>query len=181
MAHLDISPTFRFQNLIIITFLFRIYGKKKETHLLEKFENLSDIDLKINTIETFLITAFNTYHSTKNDKCDLIIDDLYYNFRSNSIRDLSIKANLSLRQFERNFKSQFGLSAKEFQKITRFQDVIKKILLTRNPDYLNTILDNGYFDQSHFIKEFKSLTQKTPLDYFKTENFESHFYHASIQ
>ncbi len=155
--------------------------KKDGDHLLEQFENLSDIDLKINAIETFLFDAFKTYHSAKNDKWDLIIDDLYYNFNSNFIGDLSKKSNLSLRQFERNFKSQFGLSAKEFQKITRFQDVIKKILLTRNSDYLTTILDNGYFDQSHFIKEFKSLTHKTPLDYFKTENFDTHFYHTSLQ
>ncbi|MEX0274587.1 MAG: helix-turn-helix transcriptional regulator [Flavobacteriaceae bacterium] len=116
----------------------------------------------------------------KNDKWDPIIDELYYNFDSNTIEDLSQKAHLSLRQFERGFKAQFGITAKEFQKITRFQDVIKNILLNRNSDYLDTILDNGYFDQSHFIKEFKSLTKKTPLEYFTEENFNGHFYHKSI-
>jgi len=156
-----------------------LWGKKGE-HLLHTVENISDIQQKINSIELFLTEAFNTYHIPKNDKWDTIIDDLYYNFESNSIEDFSKKTKLSLRQFERNFKSQFGLSAKEFQKITRFQDVIKKVLLNRNPDYLNTILDNGYFDQSHFIKEFKSLTNKTPLEYFKKENFDSHFYHKPI-
>jgi AraC-like DNA-binding protein len=28
--------------------------------------------------------------------------------------------------------------------------------------------DYGYFDQSHFIKDFKSFTGRTPLQYFKT-------------
>jgi AraC-like DNA-binding protein len=154
--------------------------KGKGEELEKKIGNTTDSKIKISLIESFLIDVFHTYHCTKNDKWDLIIDDLYYNFDTNSIANLAQKSNLSLRQFERNFKSQFGLSAKEFQKITRFQDVIKKILLTKNSDYLNTILDNGYFDQSHFIKEFKSLTQKTPSEYFITKNFDSHFYHESI-
>lgn len=154
--------------------------KEKGENLINKLESISDIKIKIQEIESFLIDAFNEWHNKKDDKWDLIIDELYYNFNSNTIKQLSYKANLSLRQFERGFKSQFGITAKEFQKITRLQEVIKKTLLTREPDYLNTILDNGYFDQSHFIKEFKSLTKKTPLEYFTEENFDSHFYHKSI-
>lgn len=154
--------------------------KEKGEMLLNKLENISGIENKIQKIESFLIKTFNEYHNSKNDKWDLIIDELYYNFDNNTIDKLSQKANVSLRQFERSFKSQFGITAKEFQKITRFQNAIKKILLDRKPDYLNTILDNGYFDQSHFIKEFKSLTNKTPLAYFTEENFDSHFYHKSI-
>jgi methylphosphotriester-DNA--protein-cysteine methyltransferase len=105
---------------------------------------------------------------------------LYYNFDTNTIEQLAVKSSLCLRLFERGFKSQFGITVKEFQKLTRFQNLIKNILLKRTPNYLDTILDNGYFDQSHFIKEFKSLTQKTPLEYFTEANFDSHFYHKSV-
>ncbi len=154
--------------------------KSKGRNLMSKLENISEVQNKIEEIESFLIKKFNEYHKIENDKWDLIMDELYYNFDNNTIEKLSQKASLSLRQFERGFKSQFGITAKEFQKITRFQDVMKKILLNRKPDYLDTILDNGYFDQSHFINEFKSLTKKTPLEYFTKENFDSHFYHKSL-
>ncbi|MDD7916048.1 helix-turn-helix domain-containing protein [Polaribacter ponticola] len=154
--------------------------KSKGNNLLNKLENISGIQNKVKVIESFLISNFKEYHKDEDDKWDLVLDELYYNFDSNTIDLISQKANLSLRQFERSFKSQFGITAKEFQKITRFQDVIKKILLNRKSDYLDTILDNGYFDQSHFIKEFKSLTKKTPLEYFTKENFDSHFYHKSL-
>ncbi len=153
---------------------------QKGSELTRKLEDLSGIQAKIQEIESFLVNAYNQHHNEKDDKWDLTIDELYYNFDSNTIRQLSQKANLSLRQFERGFKSQFGITAKEFQKFTRFQDVIKSMLLNRDSDYLDTILDNGYFDQSHFIKEFKSLTKKTPLEYFTEDNFNSHFYHKSI-
>ncbi len=154
--------------------------KEKGQELLKKLENTPETKLKIKEIELFLTHIFNEYHNPKNDKWDAIIDELYYNFNTNTIVQLSQKACLSLRQFERGFKSQFGMTAKEFQKITRFQNVIKQILLNKNPDYLHTILDNGYFDQSHFIKDFRSLTKKTPKEYFTEENFDDHFYHQSI-
>jgi len=154
--------------------------KKKGENLLSKLENNKKIEIQIKEIELFLEGIFDDYHDKKNDKWDSIIDELYYNFKNNKIGKISQNANLSLRQFERGFKNQFGITAKEFQKITRFQEVIKSILLGKKPDYLNTILDNGYFDQSHFIKEFRSFTQKTPLEYFTDENFNSHFYHKSI-
>ncbi len=163
-------------NYFSVQNLWEIKGK----NLINKIENTSGIRNKIEVIESFLINRFNQYHRDENDKWDSIMDELYYNFDSNTIELLSQKACLSLRQFERNFKSQFGITAKEFQKITRFQNVVKKILLNKNPDYLDIILDNGYFDQSHFIKEFKSLTDKTPLEYFTKENFDSHFYHRPL-
>jgi len=154
--------------------------KKKGFKFLSKLENNTEIEVQIHEIQLFLESIFNDYHNKKNDKWDSIIDELYYNFNSNTIQEVSKKSNLSLRQFERGFKNQFGVTAKEFQKIARFQEVIKSLLLNKNPNYLDTILENGYFDQSHFIKEFKSLTQKTPLEYFTDENFNNHFYHKSI-
>ncbi len=149
--------------------------------LLDELESISETIDKIEVIERFLLEAFNRFHNEDNDKWDLIIDELYYNFNGLSIREFAKESNLSLRQFERGFKSQFGLTAKEFQKIARFQDVVKKMLLRKESDYLDTILENGYFDQSHFIKEFKFLTQKTPLEYLNEKNFASHFYHVSIK
>lgn len=155
--------------------------KEKGEKLLHRLENTLVTESKIKEIELFLTDIFTEYHNPKNDKWDLLIDELYYNFDSNTIEKLSQKACLSLRQFERGFKTQFGITAKEFQKITRFQNVVKQLLFTKNTDYLHTILDNGYFDQSHFIKEFKFLTQKTPMGYFNSKNIDKHFYHKPIK
>lgn len=148
--------------------------------LLNTLSRVSTIEGKIAEIELFLIDVFDQHHQKKNDKWDDIIHDLYYHFDENTIPEMAKKANVGLRHFERSFKAQFGITAKEFQKITRFQDVIKNILLSKNPNYLSVVLDNGYFDQSHFIREFKSLTAKTPSEYFTKENFDRHFYHKSI-
>ncbi len=158
--------------------LINLWGQKG-SNLLQKIDLLKTINQKINEIELFLHDAFTCYHKIKNDKWDVVIDDLYYNFKSITIHEIAKKSNLSMRQFERGFKAQFGITPKMFQKISRFQSVVKQLLLNQNSRYFDLIIDSGYFDQSHFINEFKALTGQTPLTYFCSKNFRTHFYHNS--
>jgi len=157
-----------------------IWGVEGKQFLMD-LNNINTPEDKIPLIEQFLTSTFEKYHLSENDYWDGIIDDLYYNFKENSIKELSKKSNLSLRQFERNFKNQFGITPKMFQKITRFQNTAKKILLSSTTDYLKIVLDNGYFDQSHFIKDFKLFTTKKPTTYFVEENFKENFYHIPLK
>ena len=41
-------------------------------------------------------------------------------------------------------------------------------------------MDNGYFDQSHFINEFQNLVGLKPMDYLLKENSEESFYFEPI-
>lgn len=110
----------------------------------------------------------------------MIIKTLYKNFNSISLHELAYHSNLSYRQFERLFKQKFGVSPKKFQRITRLQKTVKQVLLSSNKHYLSTALDNGYYDQSHFIKEFQSFTNLKPSQYFVTKNFDNHFYYKPL-
>lgn len=174
--HFTFKPFSELNNQYIpVSALWGSKGQQME----DAFYTLVEIPDKIKCIEQFLIEVFNIYHNVKDDKWDGVIEDLYYNFDTNSIEHLAEKSGLSIRQFERHFKAQFGITAKEFQNITRFQTVTKKILFSKTPDYLGTILDGGYFDQSHFIKAFKAYTNTTPKQYFLNTDFDSRFYHES--
>lgn len=71
----------------------------------------------------------------------------------------------STRQFERNFKHYSGFSPKLFSRIARFQSALGKY----NCDHksLSEIAyDCGYYDQSHFIQEFREFSGFNPLEYF---------------
>jgi AraC-like DNA-binding protein len=57
-----------------------------------------------------------------------------------------------------------GLTPKLYTKINRFQNSLQ--LVGRKDATLTSIAyDCGYFDQSHFIREFKSFTGITPSVY----------------
>lgn len=154
--------------------------KNKGRELINRLSETGNLKQKIELIENFLILQLNENKVKQDEKWDPIISILYSEFKTVNLIELSKNSHLSYRQFERNFKGQFGITAKKFQIITRLQDTVKKSLLNKNTTYLNHVLDNGYFDQSHFINEFKSLVGLKPMDYLLKENSEESFYFNPI-
>lgn len=67
------------------------------------------------------------------------------------------------------FKKYTGLSPKYFQQIRRFNSTLNDILTMRyEVDWSNIVFNNGYYDQSHFIKEFNRFAGINPGDYLAT-------------
>jgi methylphosphotriester-DNA--protein-cysteine methyltransferase len=68
---------------------------------------------------------------------------------------------IDYRTLERGFKITVGLTPKEFARVIRFKNVYKAFRqnLCKDPAYF---LDWGYYDQSHYIKEFKYFMGSTP-------------------
>lgn len=66
------------------------------------------------------------------------------------------------RKLERSFRSLVGTSPKAFAKILRLRRAIE--LLRRQPQNTGAMVaaDAGYYDQAHFNREFKKMTQTTP-------------------
>ncbi len=81
-----------------------------------------------------------------------------------SISDLTEYLACSYSTLGRYFKEVTGLSAKTFERLIKFRKSLCSI--TCNSDNLTTIGNcAGYYDQSHFIREFESFTSYSPKDY----------------
>jgi AraC-like DNA-binding protein len=81
------------------------------------------------------------------------------------VQPLAAQCHLSVRQLERQFLHYAGFSPKRFARITRFQ------LAMNHYGQLDTSLtqlayDCGYYDQSHFIHDFKTFSGHHPEHYF---------------
>jgi AraC-like DNA-binding protein len=81
------------------------------------------------------------------------------------IHALSDQCYRSHRQFERNFKEQTGFSAKKFSRIVRFNALMRE-QRSAHSSLTDIALDFGYYDQSHFINDFKSFSGYSPGIYF---------------
>lgn len=66
------------------------------------------------------------------------------------------------------FKKHIGISPKYFQRIRRFNDALDDVLASQKIDWPDIVFNNGYYDQSHFIKEFNHFAGINPSDYIKT-------------
>jgi len=83
-----------------------------------------------------------------------------------SVTEMASACNLSVRQIERDFQSLSGFSPRLFSKLARF-----RALMENFPGKTNSIADLAYefdyYDQSHFINDFKRFTGLTPMQYVK--------------
>lgn len=86
--------------------------------------------------------------------------------KSIRIEELSNKVYISQRQLEREFKDKIGISPKQYLRIIRLNEVQR--LLDNNPlDLTSVAYQCGYFDQAHFIRDFKNITGEKPTIFLK--------------
>lgn len=82
---------------------------------------------------------------------------------------LSQEVCLGIKQFERIFSNHVGINPKKFANIIRFQNVLQMKRQFKELNMFQLAFDNGYYDQSHFIRDFKRLTGLSPRDFFNTK------------
>jgi len=73
-----------------------------------------------------------------------------------------LDTGLSPRQLRRYFDFYIGDTPKTFSKVVRFQNILKAKPSTQSLRQNKLFYDTGYFDQAHFIKEFKNFYGVTP-------------------
>ncbi|PUA38059.1 AraC family transcriptional regulator [Paenibacillus elgii] len=78
-----------------------------------------------------------------------------YEFKGNlSVTDLAEKVNFSERHLRRAFDRELGLSPKEMLGIVRFQSLLQEFSSGGYSSLTDLAIKYGYYDQSHFAKDF---------------------------
>jgi AraC-like DNA-binding protein len=88
--------------------------------------------------------------------------------RDSSVRssaDVARELRMSQRRFIQLFRDEVGLTPKLYCRIERLQAVLRRIELLDDVDWAEVATSCGYFDQSHFIHDFKEFTGLRPSDY----------------
>lgn len=136
--------------------------KKSDTDIEERMFIAPDNNERFSIITTFLE---NRLKKLKRPEIAYAVKAILKAKGQVNITELSSQCFLSVRQFERNFKEHTGFSPKAFARITRFNSVIGQTQNTINS--LTEIAYNfGYYDQSHFIQDFKTFSGYNPRTYF---------------
>ncbi|BAV04753.1 transcriptional regulator, AraC family [Filimonas lacunae] len=98
----------------------------------------------------------------------LVVNDVMKELRQpdffDNIDNVASRYGITSRYLQKLFVQYTGLTPKLYSKIHRFQNSLR--LIGQSDVSLTSIAyDCGYFDQSHFIREFKSFTGLTPSGY----------------
>lgn len=139
---------------------------QSEVSLLEErlYEVRTDLE-KIDIVEQFLISQI------KPARTDALVAhalNLIYQHKGDiRIGALSDQLNISQSPLEKRFRKVVGTSPKKFASIVRFRDIIKNV--GHASSHTAQGYDAGFYDQAHFIKEFRKFAGDTPIAYFRTK------------
>lgn len=85
-------------------------------------------------------------------------------YQINTLLDASF---LSQRSMQRHFKEQIGMAPKTYARICRFNRARQFLDQTENPFWPELVHKLGYFDQSHFIRDFRRFAGRSPGAYME--------------
>lgn len=126
--------------------------------------NEADADAeRINVVERFLISRLN--NKVPDELVTLAVSLIKQAQGNVKITTLAERLNISQSQFEKRFRKVVGASPKKFASIVRLGAILTAA--PKSNQLTGLAIDSGYFDQAHFIKDFKSFTGQTPEQYFK--------------
>lgn len=81
------------------------------------------------------------------------------------IAEIIEQIGISHRRFNQIFKSVVGMTPKRLNRLNRFQEVFRFVHNGENISWVHIAQACGYFDQAHFIKDFKSFSGINPSEY----------------
>lgn len=119
----------------------------------------SDRKIQIENLEKHWLSKFKL----KNLK---LINEIVRDFDSElKIEEIAKKNNITRQYVNKVSNRYLGKPASEYRKIQRFRNTLLHNKNTKNLTELS--YENLFFDQSHFIRDFKELTQTLPSFFFE--------------
>ncbi|QDK78905.1 helix-turn-helix domain-containing protein [Spirosoma sp. KCTC 42546] len=118
---------------------------------------------RIQLVEHFLLSRLQ---KPKVDPLvSLALEHIYQSNGTIRMTSLADKLCISQSPLEKRFRQLVGTSPKRFASIVRMKQAIAAFSTTRSLTGIS--LESGYFDQAHFIKDFKTFTGLTPTEFLR--------------
>jgi AraC-like DNA-binding protein len=158
-THFASHPANELFNLSIS--LDNIFEKNSVAEVEEKLANVTTDKQRIKIIEQFLLAQLKDIATDK-----LIVEAVKLIYQSNGtirIKELNEKLFISQSPFEKRFRKVVGTTAKKFASIIRFNTILNNLNGTKT--LTEICYENNFFDQAHFIKDFKQFTGDTPENF----------------
>ncbi len=157
---LGIPMTETANSLFSIDVLLNKWG----SNLSEALRNTETVIEKINIIQGKMMESVGK-KNLRNPIVEYCVNSLRSTNGLISISEMECKTGYSRRYIEMLFKNHIGLSPKVLAGIFRFQKFYKKWANGKSYNDLKDELNDYYFDQAHFIKEFRRMTGFSPLQF----------------
>jgi hypothetical protein len=148
----------RFERLEIVL-------KETSKFITDNFSNKDDLEVIKFKLDTYFTTLINNANTVLDSRFYNALNIILKNFGVVNVQT-DLDTGLSQRQLRRYFEYYVGDTAKTFSQVVRFQNILNAKPSTQSLKQNKIFFDLGYYDQAHFIKEFKNFYGVTPSKAF---------------
>jgi len=138
-------------------------------HLREHLLELAEISLKFAAAERFLLKHFQN-RFTLNPAVEYALAEIISRPDQINLGRVSHSIGYSQKHFIAMFRQQVGITPKSYLKIIRFQKAVGEIEQRQEMNWTHISQDCGFYDQAHFIHDFKFFSGFTPEEYVRRKN-----------
>jgi AraC-like DNA-binding protein len=123
-------------------------------------------DKKVEALDSLLI------HQLQQNKteCEIVryaTDQIMYDPGKEILSVILNKLNVNERTFQRSFKKYVGVTPNQYRRICQFQISFTQLRAKEFNKLTDVAYDNGFADQSHFIRSFREFAKNTPKSYLR--------------
>ncbi|MEO9805436.1 MAG: helix-turn-helix transcriptional regulator [Reichenbachiella sp.] len=154
------NPIDDFKNKLIP--LSDIWGQQGEV-LIDRIFMARSHEERCELLESFLLR--HMYH-LKYSPIEAAVQTVIQRKGICRIKDLAVASNLSTSQFRSRFIAEVGLSPKEFQRVIRVGALDEYYNRHPKTSFTRLAYRFQFHDQSHFTRDFQSITGQTPKNYY---------------
>ncbi len=154
-------------NLDKIEFPYSELSSELFSSLWEELVKCDSEESRIKCFQEFL-TGIGIF-KYKHDVIDNFYNKIINEWRETPLSQIENSFGLSERTLQRKFRTRTGVTPKTLIRIIRINHIMHKLKKVEVPDYQSIVFEGNYFDQTHFIKDFKAITGETPDCFFKRD------------
>lgn len=144
-----------------------LFGKESSELLAQRVVQAGSTEARKDIVESFLLDRLR-----QSETIDAIVHEtieaMLETKGRGSIKEI-LGEDVSRRKLERQFRQAIGLSPKQLCRVIRLQAALKMMLNRQSETFTDVAYENDYYDQAHFIRDFKEFTGTTPRRYLGAE------------
>ena len=144
-------------------------GFKWAKSISDRLKEAPDVSSRLDIIEKELILLL-IHNNDSPERFQKIFRALKHSENSPQITDFCRQNNIGIRNLERMYNKYVGVPANTYSTLNRFHTSLNRLLYKDFSKLSDLAYDNGYFDQMHFIKEFKRFSGNTPKSFVSQNN-----------
>lgn len=135
-----------------------VWGRSAR-ELEDRISLAGDNEQRVEIVQSFLLRRLDRHYKQEVDR---LVRFVWQRRGRVAIKPMARELGVSERRLERLFNSSIGAAPKRFARITRFLESCRMLRCNGFESLTEVAYQRGYYDQSHFIKEFRDFSGVTP-------------------